>query len=126
MIEGVRRQNQVTIYGRGKRFASEIVSCRSQAAGRDDDVGPLDRALKDVNARLQLVAHGGVIQNTDAQLAKSLAEPLRVGIEELPAGDFVANGEDLSVHRRQCGKDFSRAGGTSIAGPVELLESVGN
>ena len=39
-----------------------------------------------------------MIEHADAQLVQPLAEPLRVGVEQLPAGDFVADGEDLGVH----------------------------
>ena len=95
--------------GRGEGLAGKVVGRRPQPAGGDDDIGPLDGAAEDVDARLQLVADGGVIEDADAQLAQSLAEPLRVGVEELSAGDFVANGEDLGVHRRRAWSRHRRA-----------------
>ena len=103
MFEGFRHHHQRPIDGRGKGLAGEVVGRRPQPAGGNNDVRPLDRAAEDVDARLQLVADGGVIEDADTQLAQSLAEPLRVGVEKLSAGDFVANGEDLGVHRQvQC------------------------
>ena len=98
MFEGFRHHDQRAIRRRGKGLAREVVGRRPQPAGGDDDVGPLDRAAEDVDGRLQLVADGGMIEDADTQLAQSLAEPLRVGVEELSAGDFVANGENLGVH----------------------------
>ena len=125
VFEGFRHHDERAIGRRGERLAGEIVGRRPQAAGRDDDVGPPDRAAEDVDAGLQLVADGRVIQYADAQLAQSLAEPLRVGVEELSARDFVANGEDLGIHGRQVGKDL-RSGRTSMGSAIELLERVGD
>ena len=97
MLKGFRHHHQRAIGRRRQGLAREVVGSRPQPAGGDDDVGPLDRTAENVDARLQLVADGRVIQHADTQLTQSLAEPLRVGVEKLPARDFVANGEDLGV-----------------------------
>ncbi len=98
MFHRFRHHQQRAIRRRRERLAGKIVGRRPQPAGRDDDIGPLDRAAKDLHAGLQFVAHGGVIKDADTQLTQSLAEPLRVGVEELSAGDFIADGENLGVH----------------------------
>ena len=104
VFKGLWHHDQRAVRRCGECLAGEIVGRRPQPAGRNDDVGPLDRAAKDVDAGLQFVADGRMIEHADTRLAESLAEPLRIGVEELSAGDFVANGEDLGVHQQVNGR----------------------
>ena len=53
---------------------------------------------KTADARLQFVADGGVIKHPNAQFFEPPAEPLRIGVERLPAGDFVADGKNFRMH----------------------------
>ena len=97
VLQGLGHEKQGAPGRRGQRLAGEVVGRRPQPAGGDDKVRPLERQAEDVNARLQLVADRRVVQDADTQLAQALAEPLRVGVEELSAGDFVADSKDLGV-----------------------------
>ena len=84
----------------GQCLAGQVIGRGTQSAGGHDQVGPINRTSKNLGARLQFVADRGVEEHADAQFFQPLAEPLRIGVERLSAGDFVTDGEDFRVHGR--------------------------
>ena len=118
---------QLASGGLGQRLAGQVVGRRPQSAGGHDQIGPVDRLAKNLDARLQFVADRGVKEHANAQFFQPLAEPLGIGVEQLTAGDFVTDGEDFGVH----GSNWlvlspflieSRYGPLSVPGPPYAIK----
>jgi hypothetical protein len=73
-------------------FASQVVGCWSKATGGDDDIRTTCGVLKNVDIVLEAVTHGRVKGGLNSDLAQSLADPLAIGIQSIPARKLVTDG----------------------------------
>ena len=84
----------------GQHLARQVVLRRAEAAGGDDEAGPLRGDAEGVDVGVEVVGDGGVPADGDADLGEPPAEPLAVGVEVLAAGQLAADGDDFALHRR--------------------------
>ena len=109
----------------GDGLACEVVRCRTEPAGGDDDVGTFDGSTEDVGDCVELVADRGVVEDTDTHLLQSQAEPLAVRVEKLAGGDFVAEGYDFCVHSVSDVLCVDGLGGGDVVGAADNGSAVG-
>ena len=83
---------------RRDRLARQVIERWSQAARHDDQIGTLAGCPHNGDVVGQVIGHGGVEADRDADLGEPAARPLAVGIEVLAAGDLAADRDDLGFH----------------------------
>ncbi len=93
-----RVKHQFNVRRGGDGVARQVIGRGAQSAGGNYQIGPFGRMTKHFDVRRQIVGHGRVVDRLHPQLAQARAKPLAVRIEPLPAGEFVADGDDFSVH----------------------------
>ena len=81
-------------------LARQVVLRRPQPAGADDEIRALCREGEHGDVVGHVVGNGGVERDRDADLRQPAAQPLAVGVEVLPAGQFGTNRDDFDFHVR--------------------------
>jgi hypothetical protein len=92
-------------------LARQVVRRGTQAAGRDNDIGAVDRRAKYGHVSFEVIAHCGMECDRNAQLIQPLTEPLAVRVEPLAAGELVADRNDFSSH----------GAGSVVRGPLQRV-----
>jgi hypothetical protein len=79
----------------GHGLPRQIVGRGPQPPGDDDDIGSSGCDPESLDVVGKFITDGGVMANTDPEIAKSSADELAVRIESLTASEFIANGNDF-------------------------------
>jgi hypothetical protein len=90
--------HQLDLRGRCECLTRQVVSSGAEATCGDDDISPTDGISEGRHISFKVIADGGVKCHRHADFTEPLAEPLRVRIESLAAGQLVAYGNDLGTH----------------------------
>ena len=83
------------------RLAGEVVLGGAEAAGHDDDVGALERALDGVGEAVEVIADGGLVVEVEADGGQAGGDPLGVGVDDFAEEDLGADGDEFGAHDGQ-------------------------
>ena len=97
------------VHDLGDRLACDIVLGRAEAAAHDDGVTARQRGANGEHDALVVVADLGLEERVDARQRETLADPRRVGVDDLAEEQLGADGDDLTSH----GRHASRRAGTA-------------
>ena len=90
----------------GQHVFGQVVAGGAQAAGGDDDVGPLFGDGHGLLGPLGVVPHHGVVVDVQPQLAQTLGQHLGVRVGDVAQQQLGAHGQDFNGVRH--GKDLQR------------------
>ena len=74
-----------------RRLRCEVIGRRSEPARHDHDTMRLGQPVDDRHDSIELVVHGEVLDDVEAQLGELLAQPRGVGVHQLATGELGAN-----------------------------------
>ncbi len=94
-------EDQLLAEGLGQHVFGEIVAGGAQAAGGDDDVGPLFGQSHRLLGPLEVVPHHGVPEDIQPQLAQPLGEHLGVGVGDVAQQQLGADGQNFNGMRHR-------------------------
>ncbi len=89
--------------GEGDRLTRQVVLGGAEAAGDEDEVGPLAGAADGLGQAAQVVAHLGDVVQVDAQRGQAGGQVLGVGVQYIAEEDLGAHGDDLRLHGTRIG-----------------------
>ncbi len=74
-----------------RRLRCDVIGRRSEPACHDHDTMRLGQPVDDRHDSIELVVHGEVLDDVEAQLGELLAQPRGVGVHQLATGELGAN-----------------------------------
>ena len=92
-------QHQLDACQPGEHLAGQIVLSRPKTAGDENQACTRRGDAKGLDVVVEIVGDGGMPTHGDADFGQPLAQPLGVGIQVLPAGEFAADRDDFSFHK---------------------------
>ena len=93
-------EDELLAEGGGDGLLREIVARGAEAARGDDHVGALLRAADDLLEPAGIVAHDGLPEDVDAELAQQARNVGGVGVDRLAEQQLGADGDNFSIHIR--------------------------
>ena len=95
VVKNVLVQYQGLAEGFADSLLGQVVIGGAQAAGGDDDVGPLPGDVQSVFQALGVVAHDGVPEDVDADGGQGLGDVPGVGVDDVAEEQLRAHGDDF-------------------------------
>jgi hypothetical protein len=90
--------HETDVHDLGDRLPGDVVLGRAEAAAHHHRIRPGQRQLQRLDDAAQVVAHGLGVGAVDAGDGEGLAEPRRVGVDDLPEQQLRTDGDDLTTH----------------------------
>ncbi|MPM55553.1 hypothetical protein SDC9_102350 [bioreactor metagenome] len=76
----------------------QVIICRPQPTGGDDDVGAFLRNFKTVFQTVGIITHDGLVVYVDPDRGQFLRDELRIGIDDISEQQFGSYSDDFSIH----------------------------